>query len=151
MIRSRAGRGASAPVDSFKGTRLGAKTPLGAARVTVVEQRNVADPEASTDAPIIYVCITCRRAGEPESEPRPGTILAEATAKAAAGSGVVVRPVKCLANCNRGASAAIRNNGSWTYVFGQIDVACGPALVEGARLHNSFTGWQRPFLLLIGA
>jgi hypothetical protein len=48
------------------------------------------------DAPIIYVCITCRRAGEPESEPRPGAILAEATAKAAAGSGVVVRPVRCL-------------------------------------------------------
>jgi hypothetical protein len=37
--------------------------------VTVVEQRNVADTEASTDAPIIYVCITCRRAGEPESAP----------------------------------------------------------------------------------
>ncbi len=72
MIRSRAGRGASAPVDSFKGTRLGAFAPFGAARVTVVEQRNVADTEASTDAPIIYVCITCRRAGEPESEPRPG-------------------------------------------------------------------------------
>jgi predicted metal-binding protein len=102
--------------------------------VTVVEQRNVADTEASTGAPIIYVCITCRRAGEPESEPRPGAILAEATAKAAAGSGVVVRPVKCLANCNRGASAAIRSNGSWTYVFGQLDVASGPALIEGARL-----------------
>jgi predicted metal-binding protein len=102
--------------------------------VTVVEQRNMADPAASSDAPIIYVCITCRRAGEPESEPRPGAILAEATAKAAAGSGVVVRPVKCLANCNRGASAAIRSNGSWTYVFGQLDAACGAALVEGARL-----------------
>ena len=102
--------------------------------MTVVEQRNMADTEASTDAPIIYVCITCRRAGEPESEPRPGAMLAEATATAAAGSGVVVRPVKCLANCTRGASAAIRSNGSWTYVFGQLDVACAPALVEGARL-----------------
>ncbi len=64
----------------------------------------------------------------------PGAILAEATAKAAAGSGVVVRPVRCLANCNRGASAAMRSNGSWTYVFGQLDAACGPALIEGARL-----------------
>jgi len=102
--------------------------------VTVVDQTNVADTKASTDAAIIYVCITCRRAGEPESEPRPGAVLAEATAKAAAGTSVVVRPVKCLANCTRGASAAMRCNGSWTYVFGQLDVACGPALVEGARL-----------------
>jgi hypothetical protein len=71
LIRSRAGRGASAPVDSSKAPGWG-QDPFGAARVTVVEQRNVADTEASTDAPIIYVCITCRRAGEPESEPRPG-------------------------------------------------------------------------------
>jgi predicted metal-binding protein len=42
--------------------------------------------------PIIYVCTTCRRAGEPESEPRPGAILAEATAKAVAGGGFMVRP-----------------------------------------------------------
>src|SRR2546430_11511807 len=40
----------------------------------------------------------------------------------------------CLANCTRGPSAAMRCNGSWTYVFGQLDVVCGPALVEGARL-----------------
>jgi predicted metal-binding protein len=102
--------------------------------VTVVDQTNVADTRASTDAAIIYVCITCRRAGEPECEPRPGTILAEATAKAAEGTEVTVRPVRCLANCTRGPSAAMRCNGSWTYVFGQLDVACGPALVEGARL-----------------
>ena len=102
--------------------------------MTVVDQTKVADTQASTDAAIIYVCITCRRAGEPECEPRPGAILAEATAKAAEGTEVTVRPVRCLANCTRGASAAMRCNGSWTYVFGQLDVACGPALVEGARL-----------------
>jgi predicted metal-binding protein len=102
--------------------------------VTVVEQTNVTDSKASADAPTIYVCITCRRAGEPEVDPRPGAILAEGTAKAAEGTGVVVRPVQCLANCTRGPSAAMRCNGSWTYVFGQLDVVCGPALVEGARL-----------------
>jgi hypothetical protein len=47
-------------------------------------------------------------------------ILAAATAKAAEGTGVTVRPVRCLAH--------------WSYVFGGLDVVCGPALVEGARL-----------------
>jgi predicted metal-binding protein len=88
---------------------------------------------AATTAPIVYVCITCKRAGEPESEPRPGAILAAATARAAAGTGVDVRQVRCLANCTRGPSAAMRCNGSWTYVFGGLDVTCAAALVEGAR------------------
>src|SRR5262249_55507656 len=39
-----------------------------------------------------------------------------------------------LANCSRGPSAAIRANGSWTYVFGTLEINCAPALVEGARL-----------------
>ena len=42
--------------------------------------------------------------------------------------------VRCLANCTRGPSAAMRCNGSWTYVFGELDVACAAALIEGARL-----------------
>jgi predicted metal-binding protein len=82
----------------------------------------------------IYVCITCRRAGEPDSEPRPGAILAAATADAAAGTEVDVRRIRCLANCTRGPSAAMRCNGSWTYVFGGLDPTCAEALIEGARL-----------------
>jgi predicted metal-binding protein len=85
-------------------------------------------------APIIYVCITCRRAGEPDSEPRPGAVLAAAAACAAAGTEVEVRRIRCLANCTRGPSAAMRCNGSWTYVFGGLDATCAGALVEAARL-----------------
>jgi predicted metal-binding protein len=40
----------------------------------------------------------------------------------------------CLGNCSRGPSAALRCNGSWTYVFGGLDPTCASALVEGARL-----------------
>jgi len=87
-----------------------------------------------TDAPMIYVCITCKRAGEPDSEPRPGAMLAAATERAAAGTEVQVRQLRCLANCTRGPSAAMRANGSWTYVFGGLDASCAGALVEGARL-----------------
>jgi predicted metal-binding protein len=87
-----------------------------------------------TDAPTIYVCITCKRAGEPDSEPRPGALLASAIEHAAAGTEVNVRRLRCLANCTRGPSAAMRANGSWTYVFGGLDASCARALVEGARL-----------------
>ena len=90
--------------------------------------------KALTDAPVIYVCITCRRAGEPDSDPRPGAVLAAAAASAALGTGITVREVRCLANCSRGPSAAIRANGSWTYVFGGLDIGCAQALIEGARL-----------------
>jgi predicted metal-binding protein len=85
-------------------------------------------------APMIYVCVTCKRAGEADSEPRPGALLAAATERAADGTEVTVRRMRCLANCTRGPSAAMRCNGSWTYVFGGLGADCGPALVEGARL-----------------
>jgi len=89
---------------------------------------------SETISPLIYVCVTCRRVGEPDAEPRPGALLADATEQAAAGSEVEVRRLRCLANCTRGPSAALRCNGSWTYVFGGLDATCGPALVDGARL-----------------
>jgi predicted metal-binding protein len=82
----------------------------------------------------IYVCITCRRAGEADAEPRPGALLADATEQAAAGTEVEVRRLRCLANCTRGPSAAMRCNGSWTYVFGGLDVDNAEALVAGAKL-----------------
>jgi predicted metal-binding protein len=102
--------------------------------VTGTDQPSVVGINASSDAAIIYVCVTCRRSGEPEGEPRGGAILAAATARAARGTGISVREVRCLANCTRGPSAAIRCNGSWTYVFGRLDIVCAGALVEGARL-----------------
>jgi predicted metal-binding protein len=105
---------------------------FGAARVSQFSKNNIKG--AAAGAPIIYVCVTCRPAGEPDSPARPGAILAAATAAAAAGTEVEVRPMRCLANCSRGPSAALRCNGSWTYVFGGLDVFCAPALVEGARM-----------------
>ena len=83
----------------------------------------------------VYVCITCRRAGDPEDGPTPGLALAHATAKAAEATGVTVRRVRCLANCSRGLSAAMRRDAAWTYVFGGLDAdADASALIEGARL-----------------
>ena len=104
-------------------------------RINAADAAEAAASAGAPDgAPTIYVCVTCRRAGEPDSDPAPGAILAAATAQAAAGTDVRVRPMRCLANCTRGPSAAIRCDGSWTYVFGGLDDGCAAALVAGARL-----------------
>jgi predicted metal-binding protein len=89
---------------------------------------------ASSDVATIYVCITCRGPDGLVRDPLPGQLLAAATVAAAQGSGVRVLPIRCLANCSRGPSAAMRANGSWTYIFGGLDAACAPALVMGARM-----------------
>jgi len=102
--------------------------------VTIVDPLIAADAGPSTAAPTVYVCVTCKRGDEPEADPRPGALLAAATANAAEGTGVVVRRVACLANCTRGPSAAVRCNGSWAYIFGGLDVAHAGALIDGAKL-----------------
>ena len=93
-----------------------------------------ADAGASRDGATIYVCITCRGPDGLVRDPLPGQLLAAATLQAAQGTGIRVRPIRCLANCARGPSAAMRANGSWTYIFGGLDAACAPALVIGARM-----------------
>src|SRR6202041_2134247 len=89
----------------------------------------------------VLVCITCRAADTSADalaadEPRPGLVLAEATAAAAANvSDISVQQVRCLGNCGRGLSAAIRCENTWTYVFGGLDAARDSlSLIDGARL-----------------
>jgi predicted metal-binding protein len=129
-------------------TRIEGSRPLGTQRVAsiniVFEDQKAASARAETSI-TIFVCITCR-GGRPLDLPPPyppplagegreGETLAEATARAAAGTGITVRRVRCLANCNRGLSAAVRRDGAWTYVFGNLDAATGAGvLIEGARL-----------------
>jgi predicted metal-binding protein len=88
----------------------------------------------------VLVCITCRATDTADSlaadAPRPGLILAEATAAAAANApDVSVQRVRCLGNCSRGLSAAIRCDDAWTYVFGGLEASRdGLTLIAGARL-----------------
>jgi predicted metal-binding protein len=83
----------------------------------------------------VYVCVTCRNPNDQEDGPRPGLTLARAAAKAAEGTGVTVCPVECLANCSRSLSAAMRCDGTWTYIFGGLEAdRDAEALIEGARL-----------------
>jgi predicted metal-binding protein len=103
------------------------------------------EPNHETPVATVYVCITCRRASEPDVEPRPGALLADATAHAAQDTGIAVRRVRCLANCTRGPSAAVRAKGSWAYIFGGLDLDGAPALIEGARLLAGATDGLMPW------
>jgi predicted metal-binding protein len=112
---------------------------------TDIAQNDDPDIEALTST-TIYVCITCRRASDSEDAPRPGLALARATARAAEGTGVTVRQVRCLANCNRALSAAVRCDGAWTYVFGGLEAGTdAEALIEGARLLARATDGVMPW------
>ena len=93
-----------------------------------------AAPAAGAARATIYVCITCRGPSGAAVDPPPGALVAAATVAAASGTAITVRPVKCLANCSRGPSAAMRAAASWTYLFGGLDPAAAPALVTGARM-----------------
>jgi predicted metal-binding protein len=115
--------------------------------VTVINIQNAADAKAEIGASTtIYVCTTCRRPGDPEDTLRPGTALAEATDRAAEGTGITVRRVRCLANCKRGLSAVMRRDGAWTYVFGDLTADTDAhALIEGARLLACSTDGLMPW------
>jgi predicted metal-binding protein len=84
----------------------------------------------------VLVCITCRAQTDPPTAPRQGLTLAAAALRALGNStDISVLRVRCLANCNRGLSAAIRRDNAWTYIFGNLDASTdGPALIAGARL-----------------
>jgi predicted metal-binding protein len=79
----------------------------------------------------VLVCVTCRTAA-----PSAGADLAEATLVAAENAAdISVEHVRCLGNCSRGLSAAIRYKNAWTYVFGGLDPARdGTSLIVAARL-----------------
>lgn len=114
----------------------------GCARVRVVRypapagEAHMTIPRAIGQATVL-VCTTCGAAGAAAGALPAGLLLARRTAAASAHAAADVRVegVRCLANCSRGPSAAIRCDGAWTYIFGQLDESRdGPALVAGARL-----------------
>jgi predicted metal-binding protein len=102
----------------------------------IADSRSDTAPGSAPERAItIFVCITCRGGRPLDLVPVPGAVLADATTRAADGTGIAVRRVRCLANCNRGLSAAMRRDGAWTYVFGHLDPdTAAPALIDGAKL-----------------
>lgn len=73
----------------------------------------------TSSVPVLHVCTTCS-AGEtiaPGGEP-PGQRLHDAVARLA--DRVTVRPVVCLASCDRGCTASIGQPGKWSYLVGDL-------------------------------
>lgn len=108
-----------------------------------------AGPEAVADAAAprvtVVVCSSCRFPDEPDASPRPGLLLAQSAAEAAAGTAITVRHVACLGNCSRGLSAAVLRERSWSYVFGLLGTDSASDLIEGAALFYRTTDGFMPF------
>lgn len=72
--------------------------------------------------PTLHVCVTCR-ANQPvqDGKPVPGQMLFNAVADAlTADTPIDLRPVVCLGNCNDGCSAAVTQDGKWSYLLGHL-------------------------------
>lgn len=107
-----------------------------------------------SDDPItLYVCTTCRPAGD-AGEPRLGArvherLRDEITARGL-GSEIVVAPVECLSVCKRPATIAATGPDRWTYVYADVTLDTDMAsLIEGLRAMrrapNGITAWrERP-------
>jgi predicted metal-binding protein len=80
----------------------------------------------------IFVCTNCREASD--SEARPGIGLMAALREAAAGKPLSIKPVTCLANCEKGPSAAFNHRSGWSYVFGHLSLETVEDIVIGAMM-----------------
>lgn len=90
------------------------------------------------DRPRLFVCVTCRAGRAPaEGEAVPGRVLHDALARLLAGPApsVELREIACLANCERGCSAAIAMRGKWGYLLGRLDAALAPDLLAYAAAY----------------
>lgn len=93
------------------------------------DERN--DPSDDIDV-TIFVCTNCR--GETDPEARPGVGMVAALRQAAAGKPLAVKPVTCLANCERRPSAAFRHRSGWSYVFGNLSHGDIDDVIIGAMM-----------------
>ena len=73
--------------------------------------------------PRLIVCTTCRAGRDlADGETPPGAHLHAALARLIADQGaeVELREVACMANCERGCSAALAMTGKWTFFLGHL-------------------------------
>ena len=80
----------------------------------------------------IFVCTNCREASD--SQARPGIVLMDALREAAAGKPLSIKPVTCLANCEKGPSAAFNHRSGWSYVFGHLSLDTVEDILVGAMM-----------------
>ena len=91
-----------------------------------------AAPEIINEPPqqaavVVSVCTTCKAA-----DGGPGTgaaMLAAIASELGAQANVLLRPVQCLGVCKRPATVAVTSADGYTFIFGDLVEATGPAAV----------------------
>ncbi len=101
----------------------------------------------SERVPNLHICITCR-AGQALADGAipPGQFLHDAMAGLVGEDGPVqVRPISCLASCERGCAAVISQPGKWGYLLGGLREELAPDLLTYAGAYAaSKTGTVMP-------
>jgi predicted metal-binding protein len=95
-----------------------------AARHSAAMEKGCPMPTASIPSqPCLHVCTTCR-SGEAlvEGQDVPGRRMFDAVQAVIDrdASGVTLLPVVCLGNCAQGCSAAVTQDGKWSYLLGHM-------------------------------
>lgn len=108
------------------------------------------DPsDAAVPRPTLYVCVSCARAGGPETSTADrsceGKRLYEALqsllAAEVAAAPVRLCPTICFANCERACTAAIAAPGKWSYMLGELSAEhAADLLVYAAAYAKAATG-----------
>lgn len=99
----------------------------------------VPDPQSAC----LDICITCR---DPHTgAPGGGERLFEAANRMPTPDGVTVRALSCLANCDRGCSAALTMPRKWSVLLGRLsDSQAGDLLVYASAYARSANGMLMP-------
>lgn len=84
-----------------------------------------------TEAVRIQVCALCGEDAAAPGAPAPGRTLCDRLA-AAAGPGIRVEPVACMAVCDRPVTLVFRRAGGWSYMIGGVDPGADTAEVLAA-------------------
>lgn len=117
------------------------------------------DLSAVPAAPMrLYVCTTCREAGDDADDPaaRAGARLHAALIAEPADPVITIVPVECLSVCTRSCAASFAAPGKWTYIYGDLPAEqAARILLDGARLYaqtgDGLIPWkQRPAALKKG-
>lgn len=90
------------------------------------------DPRRPLHPVTIDICTACRRSDDPEGDGR--VLLEQVEALCAGEDGITVRPIECMAVCDRQVTVALRGPGLWSYVLGDVNaMRDGAELVAAAR------------------
>ncbi len=92
----------------------------------------------------LNICITCR-GSEPGGNLPAGQRLFKAVSELPTPPDVTVRPLSCLANCDRGCSAALTMPGKWSVLLGRLTPSLAADLLTYAGAYaGSSTGTLMP-------